>query len=177
MVRGKLLLMKMHLRTILQNAREATRLVVLEGGYKDFLNQLFIPDSHSLYWELWGQVGGIPRQGGHLEVEGQLPGLTCWDILASLWTAHCRGEGPQKAHSGQPPPLLLGHSVRGCACWSCTAVQFCTTKHTDADRSAPPLIFKNNPSQWRCRKQLMASALSIEKRKQARGPDVTFPQE
>ena len=52
MVRGKLLLMKMHLRTILQNAREATRLVVLEGGYKDFLNQLFIPDSHSLYWEL-----------------------------------------------------------------------------------------------------------------------------
>ena len=51
MVRGKLLLMKMHLRTILQNAREATRLVVLEGGYKDFLNQLFIPDSHSLYWE------------------------------------------------------------------------------------------------------------------------------
>ena len=129
MVRGKLLLMKMHLRTILQNAREATRLVVLEGGYKDFLNQLFIPDSHSLYWEPWGQVGGIPRQGGHLEVEGQLPGLTCWDILASLWTAHCRGEGPQKAHSGQPPPLLLGHSVRGCACWSCTAVQFCTTKH------------------------------------------------
>lgn len=141
------------------------------------LNQLFIPDSHSLYWEPWGQVGGIPRQGGQLEVEGQLPGLTCWDILASLWTAHCRGEGPQRAHSGRPPPLLLGHSVRDCACWSCTAVQFCTTKHTDADRSAPPLIFKSNPSQWRCRKQLMASALSVEKRKQARGPDVTFPQE
>lgn len=35
MLRGKLLLMKMHLRTILQNAREATRLVVLEGRYKD----------------------------------------------------------------------------------------------------------------------------------------------
>lgn len=176
MVRGKLL-MKMHLRTILQNAGEATWLVVLEGGYKDFLTHLFIPDSHSLYWVPWGQVGGIPGQGRRLEVERQLPGLTCWDIPASLWTVRCHGEGPRRVHSGQPPPLLLGHSVRGCACWSCTAVRFCTTKHTDADRSAPPLTFKDNPSQLWCRKQLMASALPVEKRKQARGPDVSFPQE
>lgn len=156
---------------------EATRLVVLEGGYEDFLTHLFIPDSHSLYWVPWGQMGGIPGQGGCLEVERQLPGLTCWDILASLWTVHCHGEGPRRVHSGRPPPLLLGHSVRGCACWSCTAVRFCTTKHTDADRSAPLLTFNDNPSQRRCRKQLMASALSVEKSKQARGPDVTFPQE
>lgn len=74
--REKLLLMKMQLRTVLQNAGdwEATRVVDAQGRSNDFLSHLFIPDTVSpsvvlrARWEapVWVPLcGWVSLEAGH----------------------------------------------------------------------------------------------------------------
>lgn len=105
MVRGKLL-MKMHLRTILQNAGEATWLVVLEGGYKDFLNSPFHPRQSQ---PLLGAVEARWRDSW----AGKAPGggnASCQDLPVEIYplSVNCpssHGEGPRRVHSDNLHPF------------------------------------------------------------------------